>query len=381
MRVKELTLYRVNIPFKTSITHSLKKRQCSESIVLELQTTDGYTGYGEGAPRPYVTGETVETIAIQARASLRPLLKQKLNSLNDVEQIVRSIQHDYQLPSLASAVEIALLDIWGQKRACSLTQVFEINKHFRPTYSAVLPFLPLQKMEKWLYLIKTIGFQQIKLKVGHENDEQYVALLRKELGDEVDIRLDANRAWSMEQAVDKIARFEQYNISSIEEPLSVSDLYQLPMLSQKMNTPIMLDESVCSMVQAAYYCNKIPAHKLRFNLKLSKMGGILATSRIHAFALANGIECQLGCNVGETAILSAVGRIFAQQHRLIALEGSYASFFMEDDISMQPINFGKKGIAEPIIGHGIGTKIDKEKLQQYSQVIYTPITTYVPVSA
>ncbi len=381
MKTKEIALYRVNIPFKTSIDHHLKKRAYSESIVLELQTADGRIGYGEGAPRSYVTGEDTEMIREQAASALRPLLKLESNSLNSIEQVVRRIQQDYQLPALAAAVEMALLDIWGQKNTCSLSNSFGFNNNFTPIYSAVLPFLPLEKMNKWVQLVKTVGFQQIKLKVGHANDEQYLALLRKELGEEVDIRLDVNRAWTLEQAREKIRAFEKYNISSIEEPLSTAELYQLPLLSQEVDTPIMLDESVCSMTQAAYYSNNIPAHKLRFNLKLSKMGGVLKTSKVHAFALAHGIKCQLGCNVGETAILSAVGRVFAQHHPLIALEGSYATYFMENDIGKECVAFGNFGIAAPIVNDGIGVTIDKEKLEQYSQVIYTSLNNYMPIAA
>ena len=59
----------------------------------------------------------------------------------------------------------------------------------------------------------------------------------------------------------------------------------------------------------------------------------------------------VGCNVGETAILSAAGRIFAQTHSLEYLEGSAAAFFMEDDIAVNQITFGKgegiRGISEP----------------------------------
>ncbi len=380
MKTRAINLYQVNIPFNTSIDHNLKKRSYSDSIVLEVQTLDGHVGYGEGAARSYVTGENIATIAQAAHTILEPLAALDINNLNEIERIVRRVQNEYQLPALAAAIEMALLDIWGQENACSLSNSFKNNNNFTPTYSAVLPFLPLEKMSKWIQLIKSLDFQQIKLKVGHERDEQYLALLRKELGDKVVIRLDANRAWSLAQALERVKTFEQYNIESIEEPLSVAALHQLPKLSEAVNTPIMLDESVCSIEQVVFYCNAIAAPKLRFNLKLSKMGGALATARIHALAQANGIKCQLGCNVGETAILSAVGRLFAQQHELIALEGSYATFFMEDDIAKQTLTFGARGIAEPIAGHGIGITIDKEKLVKYSQKIYASVTDSATVS-
>lgn len=364
MRIAKIAYYKVNIPFKTSINHNLKKRQYSESIVLEIHTENGLVGYGEGAPRVYVTQETIETLMQQAPDLLNSLQDLDFEDLEDIQQITNSISRKF--PSLVAAIEMALLDIWGQENHCSIGEIFKNNNDFTPTYSAVLPFLPLQKMNKWLDLVEAVGFQQLKLKVGHENDEAYLALIRKRLGSEIDIRLDANRAWTLEEAVQKIRLLEKYQISSVEEPLSVEALEQLPILSREVNTPIMLDESICTMEQAVHYSELIPAFKLRFNLKLSKMGGLMAASKIHAFATKKGIPCQLGCNVGETAILSSAGRIFAQNHQLTALEGSYAPFFMEDDIGRNPISFSMKGIAKPMTENGLGIKINQEKLEKYN---------------
>jgi muconate cycloisomerase len=363
-RIATVDGYPINIPFKTSIDHNLKKRRRSESIVVEIRTTCGFVGYGEGAPRKYVTGETMTTLIEQGSNLLAQLQGVAFERLADIRAIVRSFTGSF--PALAAAVEIALLDIWGQMNRCSLGKVFQSNKVFTPVYSAVVPFLSLQKLNKWLDLVEAVGFQQLKLKVGHDNDEAYLALIRKRLGSEVEIRLDANRAWSFEEAIQKIKALEQYTISSLEEPLTKEALERLPDLSDRINTPILLDESVCNMEQAVYYAQQIAASKLRFNLKISKMGGLLNTAAIHAFATQHGILCQLGCNVGETAILSAAGRLFAQHHSLIALEGAYAPFFMEDDIGETAISFGVQGIGKPLTSNGLGIKINRQKLKKYS---------------
>ena len=86
----------------------------------------------------------------------------------------------------------------------------------------------------------------------------------------------------------------------------------------------MLDESLCGMVDA----ERAATGKLcdLFNLRLSKCGGFIATLRLAQFARKQGLGYQLGCQVGETAILSAAGRHFASGVRDIRyLEGSYGS--------------------------------------------------------
>ena len=61
MKIASATLYALRIPFVESFSHSTKTRTFSDSIIVRLVSEDGVTGYGEGVPRPYVTGETVET--------------------------------------------------------------------------------------------------------------------------------------------------------------------------------------------------------------------------------------------------------------------------------------------------------------------------------
>ena len=60
MKIIGATLYTLRIPFVEAFSHSGKVRAYSDSIVVRLTAEDGTVGYGEGVPRSYVTGETVE---------------------------------------------------------------------------------------------------------------------------------------------------------------------------------------------------------------------------------------------------------------------------------------------------------------------------------
>ena len=84
----------------------------------------------------------------------------------------------------------------------------------------------------------------------------------------------------------------------------------------------MLDESLCGMIDAERavaggWCDL-------FNLRLSKCGGFIPSLRLAQLARRHGLGYQLGCQVGETAILVAAGRHFASSVADIRyLEGSY----------------------------------------------------------
>lgn len=366
MRIKKILLHHVKIPFSESIDHNLKKRATSESIVVSVQTKEGVVGYGEGAPRQYVTGETTAQVLQKAPTILKQCLHLKIQSMEEIAHLSKRISHCYKVPALATALELALLDILAQEKGVSIDNLFQNNNTFTTPYSAVLPFLPLDKTKKWLQFIAANEFKHLKIKVGTAQDEALLDLVRTELGDDTDIRLDANRAWDFKTAVEKINQLAKYNISCIEEPLKATAISRLAELSKVIPTPILVDESLCSIEDAEYFISAIPAQRVWFNLKLSKLGGFIATSKLHQKASNHHIKCQLGCNVGETAILSAAGRLFAQTHALSYLEGSFAPFFMEDDIGTTPIYFGRGGAAPPLMNNGIGITIDPKKLAQHS---------------
>lgn len=99
-----------------------------------------------------------------------------------------------------------------------------------------------------------------------------------------------------------------------------------------------------------------------FNLKISKHGGLLNTLEIYQLAQKKGILCQLGCHVGETAILTAAGMVFAGiTDGLFACEGAYGTHLLNYDISTVPLKFGPQGKLD-LRGiktrHGLGIEID-----------------------
>src|SRR4051812_8971400 len=62
MRISSVTLHRIRIPFKTSFVHALKSRSEADTLILRLTSSDGVTGIGEILPRPYLTGEHMDSI-------------------------------------------------------------------------------------------------------------------------------------------------------------------------------------------------------------------------------------------------------------------------------------------------------------------------------
>ena len=103
-----------------------------------------------------------------------------------------------------------------------------------------------------------------------------------------------------------------------------------------------------------------------FNIRLSKCGGLLASLEIAELARQSGISYQLGCQVGETGILSAAGRHFAScVDDVKYLEGSYAKFLLAEDIVAEDISLGYGGFVRPLTGTGLGVTVNEKVLDKY----------------
>lgn len=370
MKIKRVRLYHVEIPFRHSFNHHLKKRNKSSSLILELETVCGNTGYGEGAPRPYISGETIWNNKQYFQRIENRFYKEEFNSVEDINTFINTLRFPGSRASVIAAMETALLDAFGKIKNQSIPQLL-FDKHAFPIqYSGVIPNCSKDQFIRMNHQIKDIGFQEIKIKVAHKDDVEYVAIARRILGRNVDIRIDANQGWNFNEALSKIKAMAAYSISAVEEPLKKNLSALLPKLSKDINIPIILDEHISNTNQAKKWAQLLPSDKLIFNLKLSKCGGMNNTIHIYNIAQEYNIQCMLGCNVGETAILTALGRAFISAHEVCYAEGSYGRYLLEDDISRTSPGFEKHGIAQPLNGPGLGISCFPDKIDAFGKVLF-----------
>ncbi len=126
---------------------------------------------------------------------------------------------------------------------------------------------------------------------------------------------------------------------------------------KQIDVPLMLDESLCSLADGRRAIEEGLCDL--FNIRLSKCGGFVNSLRLAAMAHAAGLGCQLGCQVGETGILSAAGRHFATSvSGLRYLEGSYDRHLVTESLTREDITFGYGGRAAALTAPGLGITVD-----------------------
>jgi L-Ala-D/L-Glu epimerase len=377
VHVVQLDASIVRIPLRRAVKHASYTRFETHNLVVRCQLSNGSVGWGEGVPRDYVTGETAESsLKILQETEWKQHLEACLDFAAAVE-LAERIQLNPQSGDARGcignaarcAVELAILDAYGHVYGEPLMNVTHLlaPELYEPQESVRYSGIILSSTG-WKARIKALaqrlyGLQQLKIKVGvaGQNDPERLALIRRWSGKKMNLRVDANESWKASESVAKILELEPYQITCVEQPVAHEEVELLADTRKQIQTPIMLDESLCSRNDAERavrggYCDA-------FNLRLSKCGGFIPTLRLAQFAQKNGLFCQLGCQVGESGILSAAGRHFATSVKeLRYLEGSYDRRLVREAFTVEDLTFGRGGRAPMLVGSGLGVEVCPERV-------------------
>ena len=377
MKVVRCEIWEVDLPFKVTFKHSLKERSTSDSIFVRMQSDTGEVGWGESLPREYVTGETA-TVAVETiRGAFAPALlnryvatwEEALEVAEGLEREVRAGQPGLpdRIGAARCAAELAFLDLAGRCFRRSVSEIFGHRKREWVEYSGVIGADAKWKTVKTALKMRLGGLRYVKVKVGGRDDREKLKRIRAWIGSRMDIRIDANAAWTVSQAIGNLMALRQYDISCVEQPVGAGDLDGLREITAAVTTPIMVDESFCTLADAkrlvaADACDY-------FNIRLSKCGGLFASLDLAMFARNHDKGCQLGCQVGETAILSAAGRHFALGVAgLKYVEGSFGTHLLERDVARQDMTFRRGGVGRPVAGPGLGVDVLPERIEPYIRI-------------
>jgi L-Ala-D/L-Glu epimerase len=381
MRITGATIRALRIPFVEAFSHSTKSRKFSDSFVVRVTASDGTTGYGEGAARPYVTGETVEASLGHIESLLWPAVARcdypdfahGPDPVAALSAVSRTLP-DKETPGIVAwhaaraAVELALIDCLLKRQELSLAQLLP-PKRATLTYSGVITAGSLEKAIQHAKHFKLFGIKQLKIKIGGAGEDtlRRVAAIRETVGANASLRLDANGAYDVAGALDLLSQLAQFKIDAVEQPVRRGSPTELAEVKKHSPIPVMADESLVTMADAEALIDAGACDY--FNLRLSKCGGITRTLEMARMASGSGLRLQLGSQVGETAILSAAGRhVAAYLDDVDFLEGSYGSLLLKEDIGRDSINFGHGGKATALRGHGLGVKVREEILEKYAVI-------------
>ena len=320
MKITNITTHQLTAALKTPFITALRRVDTLVDIVVIIECDGSLYGYGEGAPTPVITGETLGTMLATIE-----YIKPHLIGLDieDFEMILKRINtliiHN---TTAKSALEIALYDLQSKSKNQSLYQMLGGTKTTFQT-DITISMNPIEVMIKESLDAVERDYRILKIKIGDNptQDIERIITLNQVLGKNITLRLDANHGWTAQQSVTLLQAIEKKGIfvEFIEQPVKANDIAGLAYIKERVQTPVLADESIFSYEDAQRILELKAVDYV--NIKLSKTAGITEALRLADLCASFEVQCMIGCMLeGPIAIAAAVHVASAKARTITMLD-------------------------------------------------------------
>jgi muconate cycloisomerase len=339
----------------------------SPFLLIKVHTDEGIVGLGEVSCTPGWSGEDQTTAAHFIRTRLEPQLVSQ--DPTEIERLTGVIQRGVaNNPFTKAGLEMALWDILGKVAGMPVYRLLGGPvRDFVTTKFSISGQAPEHAADLGAWAVEQ-GFKAMKVKVGiePEGDVARVRAVRKAIGPDIRLGVDANGGWSPRVAIQTIRRLMEFNIYFAEQPVPALDVAWLADVRSHITIPVMADESIYTLQDAMAVVRAGAADVL--SIYIGKGGGIGPARKVAAVAEAAGLTCTVGSNL-EMGIAAA-----AMIHLAMATPGIGAEefpcdilspFLYEGDFLADPLLI-KGGEARPFEKPGLGVELDDDKVRHYT---------------
>ncbi len=285
-----------DLELKNTFTISHGSRNFQPTLVVKI-TDSGYIGYGEAAATVYY-GVTVEKM-ISSINSVEPILKENIHlSPEEIWEI--TFPHLKDNPFAQCALDMAIHDLHGKRNHKPLFELWGLDPKDIPLTNYTIG---IDSVENMCQKMQEFAWPLYKIKLGTNEDVKIIKELRKH-SDAV-FRVDANAAWSVEQALENIEAFKELNVEFVEQPLHPEDIQGMEVLYKRSLLPLIADES-CIIEGDVEKC-KPYFHGV--NIKLTKCAGVTPAKRMIYKARELGMKAMVGCMTESSIGISAIAQL------------------------------------------------------------------------
>lgn len=386
MKITGADFYIVSLPKRREHSWaSNTRRPIGRHLLVRLRTDAGVEGWGEapglptwgGAGGRYY-GESPDSMASLGREYLIPAIIgcnpiQISNIHHRMDQVVKGN------PYAKAAIDIACYDAAGKALNQPVWALLGGYHRDSVQLNHSLGLLPIEECVREAQIAAEEGALTFKVKTGHDGprDIETVARLREALGDEIEIRVDANEGYrSVSEAIAVTRAQEEYNISQCEQP--VAGIKGLARVAAGISAPVMADESAWNALDILELDAANAAEC--FSLYVTKPGGLyhakqqgeIATTLGMYFDIGGSVEMGVGnaanLHLGaamKEARLASVCPVTTVQGAEIPGNPTTAGVYYVDDVITESFRFENGRVMLPE-GPGLGIEVDMEKVEKYS---------------
>jgi L-alanine-DL-glutamate epimerase-like enolase superfamily enzyme len=362
-QIDRIETYCVELPYKKQINFRAVSESTGRYLVLRIRSKDGAEGVSECVARPNQGGESPALIAFQIQEFFAPILKGR-----------DPLDHNRTLEALAkikggrtaqSLIDLALWDLRGRIMKQPVWRLLGGGPVKPVKVSWLVHGDTKEKMVKEAVEKVERGFRSLKIKVWKRSmeDVEMIRDVRKALGDDIVIWVDANSAYTETEARTILVKLADYNVSFIEEPCKFTTPDRMALMARSLPIPILGDQR-CNSLEAVHTLVKMNAVGA-VSVKLSRTG-MSESLKIIGLCEAAGIPMVIGTN--SESRLGSMSRLHLRS-ALPCLEPwpTETHFFekLGDDVFEGEFEFKDGALTVPD-GPGFGAGIDEAKLKRYA---------------
>lgn len=281
------------LPFKYPFRISKGLKTTQPVFVVELEYF-GIKGYGEA---PAIAYYNIPTQKMAGDLERKKIFVEKF-SFSDPERYWHYLHHLYPQNSfLVCALDMAGWDLYGKLKRSALHKLWKLDTEKAPYTDYTIGIDSIPKM---LEKIKENPWPCYKIKMGIPGDLEMIETIRQHTNAE--LRVDANAGWTLDEALQKIPKLAQLNVSLVEQPLAKDNWEGMKKLYDASPLPLFADESCVAEEDV----EKCAGYFHGINIKLTKCSGITPALRMIHRARELGLQIMLGCmnesSIGTAAI-------------------------------------------------------------------------------
>lgn len=381
MKITSIEAIPFNLPPRRDFKWAGLAGSLGRFVLIRVRTDQGLVGYGEATPQPdwggdygRRNGETQLSVVNTVKEALAPALF----GCDPLDVIAASQRMDAAIKGNAyakCAVDMALHDIAGKAAGLPLYKMLGGAVREDVPVAHMVGLMPeADALEEAAGAVADgIGAFQIKGGVDPERDIRLIAALRKQLGDGIKLRLDANQGYRhVKTAVRVVEALHDSGLNFIEQP--VEGLGNMAEVTRQVHVPVIADESCWNAADALDLVAARAADCI--SIYLAKAGGFVGARRVAAIADAAGLRCDVNGSI-ESAIGNAANVHFALAMPCVTLPAvipvsapagqnpcGIGGHYFEDDVITEAFPFAK-GSLLPLDMPGLGLEIDEAKLKRY----------------
>lgn len=357
MKVTSVSVHVVEIPQIAPIApyrSHVRSTSTTTSAIVCVHTDEGITGWGE-CNINFLPDNSARRMTAAAAEWLPG--RDPLN--------IAEFHHTCPLETrLKSGIELALWDIRGKAAQMSVAELLGGVLRPRIEVAACMGIQNYSRAGEIATWCVEQGFSTLKTKAGADMDEdvEMVRGIRDAVGDRLHLRIDPNRAYSLEEAIQLCRRLEPFNLQYIEQPIPATPLAEARKLREATSVPVALNESVTDPASVLDILRHDAAEFILPDTHIA--GGIQPCAAIGELCSAAGIPCIMHCGHDLGPKTAAMLHV-AAACPAYSLGNDCTYYGLEDDVLTHPFPIADGSIAVPT-SPGLGIEVDLSKLKQYS---------------